>query len=163
MARALRLNNLLRAFFDQLDAAEIEIGELADDGYQIAAITPHLAIEVMTSFFVERPLAPSKAVSKGVAQDDLLFQICPASMMAVLHGPSHGPVVNITRQAYRGAGKSVQLGLDVLLEESVGKAFDCWQSKATSLETFIADIHGQLEARGVLNANGRGRFHINRF
>lgn len=133
MAR-LRLNNMQPAFRHFLKQSQ---------GFSGGKLTPLDAVCAMCGFFAEQPLSP--AAGRGADDDTLLFQISP---------PRTGSpaLVNITRQAYRGAGRSVQLSLDVVcgdVDPSRGEHFTLWSTDVAG-DDFASVVLSELAGRGVL-------------
>lgn len=125
----------------------------------VANISPAEAVDAMCAFFSERPLEATRKPSPS--DDALLFQITPAF-------DGRRPLVNITRQAYRGAGRSVQLSFDVPfaandVDPSRGAYLTLWSWDVPSIEAFCSIAFGELDDRGALFGPRRGVLRIDRF
>ncbi|MDP2346003.1 MAG: hypothetical protein Q8O67_34005 [Deltaproteobacteria bacterium] len=133
--------------------------ELVLAGATIGSISAACAVDAMCAFFEELPLERTPRPTD--LDDALLLQISPGR-------PAGAPVVNITRQAYRGAGRSVQLGLDLDfagadVDPSRGAHFTLWSWDAPSIDGFRSIAFGELADRGALFLACAGRVHVDRF
>ncbi len=79
-------------------------------------------------------------------------------------------MVNITRQAYRGGGSSVQLAFDVVFPDTPGPSdpsrgtyLTLWSWELPSLDAFVSVALGELDARGVLEVERGGLVRVDRF
>lgn len=153
----MRLHNMAPTFLRTIDGRGWSHAAMRG-GVSISGITTAGTVEAMCHFFRDHPLEPTKQPSPH--DDALLFQISPGRQSAP-------PVVNITRQAYRGAGRSVQLALDVQfsfdLDPSRGTYFTLWSWDVPSLNVFISIVFSERSDRHALFKLQNSELRVDRF